>query len=225
MNLQAIAAELEFLAWRDAQLREISLQLEAAFPALLDDLERQVNDAPTSDLVFSRSLLGSKAESLIKDWSARQLTAALARAEVELEHTLRKLPDPLSLDPASREQVIAALPVLAGVGLIGASLAAVPPLISFARVGATALTFLATGTISWPLLVLGAIGTGVTALAGRQALKFAHDEARSRLCMRFQRAAQRQVFGIGRKPDERCTLSDIQAAVLQAGRRRIQGDD
>ena len=42
MSFSAIAAQLEFLEWRDTQLTAISLQLEEAFPALLGDLTEQV---------------------------------------------------------------------------------------------------------------------------------------------------------------------------------------
>lgn len=223
MRFQAIAAQLDFLAWRDAQLAAISLQLEEAFPALLEELTARVEQAGVADLVRSTIALKSSAEELIQRWSAAQLETALLRAEAELDQTLLQLPDNLNLDSDVWEQITKALPALAGVGLIGASVAAIPAVISFATVSTGVLVFWGTTTISWPIVALGAAGIGVAALAGSRSLTFAMDEARARLCRRLQHEAGRQVFGIGQEPGARCILNDIQAAVVQAGQNRIEG--
>lgn len=223
LRFQAIAAQLEFLAWRDAQLAAISLQLEEAFPALLDDLAAQVECAGIVDLVRSTLALKSSAEEIIRRWGAKQLEAALSRAEAELDQAFLQLSGSLNLDNDVWEQVTKALPAIAGVGLIGASAAAIPTVISFATVSTSVLAFWGTASISWPLFALGAAGIGVATLTGAQSLKFAQDKARTRLCGRLQHEAERQVFGIGAKPGARCMLSDIQAAVAQAGRNRING--
>ena len=223
MNFQAIAAQLEFLAWRDAQLAAISSQLEEALPALLDDLAEQVESASVVNLVRSTIALKSSAEAIIQRWGADQFVKALGRAEAELDQTLLQLPGKVNLDSDVWEQVTKALPAIAGVGLIGASLAAIPTVISFATVSTSVLAFWGTSAISWPLFALGAAGIGVATLTGSQSLKFAKDKARRKLCLRLHREAGRQVFGIGEKPGARCMLSDIQAAIVQAGRNRIQG--
>ena len=223
MNFQAIAAQLEFLAWRDAQLAAISSQLEEALPALLDELAEQVESASIVNLVRSTIALKSSAEAIIQRWGADQLVKALGRAEAELDQTLLQLPGKVNLDSDVWEQVTKALPAIAGVGLIGASLAAIPTVISFATVSTSVLAFWGTSAISWPLFALGAAGIGVATLTGSQSLKFAKDKARRKLCLRLHREAGRQVFGIGEKPGARCMLSDIQAAIVQAGRNRIQG--
>lgn len=223
MNFQAIAAQLEFLAWRDAQLAAISSQLEEALPALLDELAEQVESASIVNLVRSTIALKSSAEAIIQRWGADQLVMALGRAEADLDQTLLQLPGKVNLDNGVWEQVTKALPAIAGVGLIGASLAAIPTVISFATVSTSVLAFWGTSAISWPLFALGAAGIGVATLTGSQSLKFAKDKARRKLCLRLHREAGRQVFGIGEKPGARCMLSDIQAAIVQAGRNRIQG--
>jgi len=223
LNFQAIAAQLEFLAWRDAQLAAISSQLEKALPALLDELVEQVESASIVNLVRSTIALKSSAEAIIQRWCADQLVKALGRAEADLDQTLLQLPGKVNLDNDVWEQVTKALPAIAGVGLIGASLAATPTVISFATVSTSVLAFWGTSAISWPLFALGAAGIGVATLTGSQSLKFAKDKARQKLCLRLHREAGRQVFGIGEKPGARCMLSDIQAAIVQAGRNRIQG--
>lgn len=223
MKFQAIAAQLEFLAWRDAQLAAISLRLEEAFPALLDDLSAQVERASIVDLMRSTLSLKSSTEAIIQRWGAEQLNAASSLAEAELEDALLQLPGGMNLDSDIWEQGSKALPAIAGVGLIAASIAAIPTVISFATVSTSFLAFWGTATISWPLLALGTAGIAIATLAGSQSLKSAEARARRKLCNRVHKEAGRQVFGIGGKLGARCMLSDIQATVVKAGQNRIQG--
>jgi len=223
LSIQAIAAQLEFLSWRDAQLAAISLQLEEAFPSLIDDLTEEVERAGVLNLVRSTISLKSTAETTIQEWGARQLEIALTRAEAELEEAILQLPGKVNLDSDVWDQVSKFLPAIAGVGLIGASVAVIPTVISFATVSTSFLAIWGTASISWPLFMLGAAGIGVATLSGSQSLKFAESKARKNLCNRLHREAGRQVFGVGEKPGARCMLSDIQAAVVQAGQNQIQG--
>lgn len=201
----------------------ISLQLEEAFPALLDDLTAQVEHTSVVNLVRSSITLKSSAEEILQRWGATQLETALNRAESELDQATMQLSYNLSLDSDVWEQVVKSLPAIAGVSLIGASVAAIPTVISFATVSTSFLALWGTTSISWPLFALGAAGIGVATLTGSQSLKFAQDKARHKLCSRLHREAERQVFGIREKPGSRCMLSDIQAAVVQAGQKRIEG--
>lgn len=229
MQFQAIDAQLEFLAWRDTQLAEISLQLENSFPSLLDDLTSQVERAGRFNLIRSSVSLKSSTEAAIQLWAANELNVALSRAEAELDQVILQLPSRVNLDTDVWVQLTNALPALAGVGLIGASVAAIPAVISFATIVTPATSFLifwgaaATSTISWPLFALGAAGIGVATIAGSQSLEAAENRARRKLCSRIHKEASRQVFGIGEEPGARCILSDIQAAVVKAGQNRIQG--
>lgn len=201
----------------------ISLQLEGAFPALLHDLSEQVKTASIVNLVRSTIALKSSVEVIIQRWGADQLALALSRAEAELDQAFLQLPGSVNLDSDVWEQVNKALPAIAGVGLIGASLAAIPTVISFATVSTGVVAFWGTSAISWPLFAIGAAGIGAATLTGSRSLKFAEEKARAKLCSRLHREAGRQVFGLGEKPGARCVLSDIQAAIVQAGRSRIQG--
>lgn len=223
LSFPAIAAQLEFLAWRDAQLEAISLQLEDAFHDLLDDLLKQVESASIVNLVRSSIALRSSTEAIIQRWGADQLATALSRAEAELDQAILQLPGKVDLDSDVWEQVAKALPAIAGVGLIGASLAAIPTVISFATVSTSVFAFWGMSAISWPLFAVGAAGIGVATLTGSQTLKFAEKTARGKLCSRLHREASRQVFGIGEKAGARCMLSDIQAAIVKAGQNRFQG--
>lgn len=220
-----MAAQLEFLAWRDAQLSTIFEQLEAAYPDLLSALAARVYEGGRLNLIRSTFALRAAAEDTLRDWAGEQLLQASNRAEAELDQTLLELPGGLDLESDVREQLIKAAPALAGVGLIVGSLAAIPTVISFATVSTSVLAFWSTTTVSWPLFALGAAGIGIAALTGSQSLKFAEDKARARLLDRLQRESARQVFGIGARLGSRCILNDIQAAVVQAGRNRIMGVD
>lgn len=222
MKFPAIAAQLEFLAWRDAQLAAISLQLEEAFPALIDDLSEQVELASMVNLMRSTVALKSSTAKIIQRWSARQLEIASRRAEAALEDTLEQLPGGLNLDSDIWEQVNKALSALAGVGMIAVSVAAIPTVISFATVSTSVLVFWTTATISWPLFAVGAAALGTAALVGSQSLKTAENRARKKLCNRVHKEAGRQVFGIGEKPKAQSILNDIQAAVTKAGQNRIE---
>ena len=223
LQFQAVDTQIELLAWRDAQLTEISLQIENAFPALLDHLTDQVERAGIYDLVRSTIALTSLAEATIQLWAAEQLDIALVRGEAELDQAILEFPGKVNLDGDVWDQVTQALPALAGVGLIGASVAAIPTVISFATVSTSVLAFWGTASISWPLFAAGAVGIGVMTLTGSQSLKLADEKIRANLCNRLHREAARQVFAIGEKPGTRCLLSDIQAAIVQAGQNRIRG--
>lgn len=225
MNFTAIDAQLEFLAWRDEQLIAISSQLEDNFPALIETLKGEVEQASTWELARATLALSSNAEKLITKWAADQLAIALSRAEAGLDQTILQLPDRLNIDGDTWDQVTNALPAFAGVGLIAASVAAIPTVISFATVGTGFLAIWSTAAISWPLFALGAAVVGVASYSGSETLKYAYDSARDRLCERVSAEAERQVFGLGQSPEERCILNDIQAAVIQAGQHRIEGKD
>lgn len=222
MSFTAVDVQLDFLAWRDDQLIEISDQLEENFPVLLTALKDEVEQASSWELARATLALSSKAEELIKRWAADQLVVALSRAETELEQTILQLPDRLSIDGGTWDQVTNALPAFAGVGLIAASVAAIPTVISFATVGTGFLAFWSTAAISWPLFALGAAVIGVASYSGSETLKYAYDNARERLCDRVSKEAERQVFGLSQSPGARCILNDIQAAVIQAGQHRIE---
>ena len=216
-------AQLEFLAWRDAQMTAISEQLEAAFPSLLLKLKEHAESAGRMDLAWSSVSLRGAVEDLIRGWASEQLKVALSRAEAELDQALLELPSQMNIEGDVWEQLSSAAPAIAGVGLIAASPAAIPTVVSFATVGTSIFAFWGTAAISWPLFAVGAAGIGIAALTGSQSLRLAEENARASLANRLQVEAARQVFGIGEPIGCRSILSDIQAAVIQAGQNRISG--
>lgn len=224
MKFEAVTAQLDFLAWRDEQLSAISSQLETAFPVLLAELTAQIESAGRWNLVTTTVRLRAAATAAIERWTKTQFEAALSRAKSELDLAILQMPGGLDLDSGVWEQVSKALPALAGVGLIGASLAAIPTVVSFATVTTSFLAIWGTASISWPLFAVGTVGVSVLALTGSKSVKFAEDKARRSLCNRVHQEAARQVFGIGQKLGTRSILSDIQAAVIQAGQNRIEGE-
>jgi len=223
LEFDAIAAQLDFLSWRDAQLLAISQQLEDAFPALLGELSKEVEEAGILDLAWSTVSVGSSTEALIQKWGTNQLEAAMLVAEAELTEALAQIPGGLNLNSGLWQQANKALPAMAGVSLIAASVAAIPTVISFATVGTSFLAIWGTAAISLPLLAVGSAGLAIAALVGSQSLKYADASARGSLCSRIHTEAGRRVFGIGEKTGARCMLSDIQAVVVQAGQNRIRG--
>jgi len=223
VSYQLLDAELRFLAWRDAQFAAISAQLEEAFPALLEDLSAQTARSSLVRIATSTFAQKKAAEEAVRRWAAQQLEQALIRAEAELEGAMLQVPGQLAIDSTLWDRVSAALPAMAGVGLIGASFAAIPAVISFATVSSTVLFFWSTSAISWPLLAIGAAGLGVATFTGSRSVELAHQKARAGLRARLHREAGRQVFALGLKPGTRCILNDIQAAVLRAGQNRLGG--
>ena len=221
MSYQKIAAQLEFLAWRDGQLATISTQLEDALPSLLHDLALQVENESTFTLATSTARLRSSASKRILQWGRAEMQTALKRAESDLEETLASLPGDINLESGVWKDLSSTLPALAGAGLIAASVAAIPTVVSFATVSTSMFALWGTAAISWPLFTIGAVGIGVSALVGGTTVKVAKDKLRRNVSNRLQRETERQVFGLGEKPGARCLLSDIQAAVVQAGRQRI----
>ena len=186
------------------QLAEISLQLENSFPTLLDDLTGEVERAGRFNLIRSTVALKSSTEAAIQLWAANQLNVALSRAEAELDQVILQLPGKVNFDTDVWAQLTNALPALAGVGLIGASVAAIPAVISFATIVTPATSFLifwgaaATTTVSWPLFALGAAGIGVAMLAGSQSLKSAETRAATSFAVEYTKRRVAKCSGLAK---------------------------
>lgn len=222
MSFQDITLQIEVMAWRDNALTAISDQMEKNFPALVDDLTAQVDALSISDLVSSAISLTSTAEKMIEDWTAKQMQDACHHAEQELEKTLKNFSGEMSLVQDTWDQLSSALPAALGVGLIGASIAVIPTVISFAKVGSSILAFWATSTISLPLFAVGVAGIGITSAAGAGTLKYAEGKARDLLKSKLTQEAERLVFGISENPKDRSVLHKIQANVVQKGQELIK---
>ncbi|MEI4486489.1 hypothetical protein V8J36_09820 [Frigidibacter sp. MR17.14] len=225
MQFSSLAARMEFLAWRDGQFAAISDQLSDAFPGLLARLSDIADAAPTLDLVTPGAALKRSVAEALTAWGAEQLGIANTRASTTLEQYMNELPGDLALDPTVWSQVASAAPAVAGLSLIAASIAAIPTVVSFATVSTSVLAFWATATISWPLFAAGAVVIGVASLLGAGVLDRSQTWARDRLRAALHSEAERQVFGLHGPIGARCVLSDIQAAILAAGEKRMTGAD
>lgn len=221
MAVIALQAQLDFLAWRDAQMEAISEQFEDALPELIQELREKVEGADVKTLAWSSLHFKEAASAEIAQWSAQQTKIALERAEAELEDTLSHLPGDLDLRFSVQEQLTEAAPAIAGVGLIALSVAAIPTVVSFATVSTSILAFWGTAAVSWPLFAVGAVGIGVATLLGSHSLSWAQQKARANLWERLEAEVGRKILGIGQHPSGRCLLNDVQAAVVQAGLNRI----
>ncbi len=214
---------------------QFSMEITCPTGSLLganQQLTSQIEKASVFNLVRASLALKSSAKEPIERWGAAPMEIALRRAEAELDQTLQQLPGDIHLDVRTRDQVTKALPAIAGVSLIGASVAAIPAVLTFTTAvpASRGLQILRITSIvpfvsvaAVPVLAFGAVGIGVAALAGSQSLEFAREKARAKLRDRLHSEAERQIFGIGQKPSVRCILSDIQAAVAKAGQNKIEG--
>ena len=218
---QNLFAKLDFLAWRDAQMLVISTQLEDALPDLIAQLSKQVDTADILTLFKTAAPFKNKISGQLRDWKAAQAHIALARAETALDTTLAAMSDEIGVTSDVWETLAKAAPAAAGVGLIAASMAAIPTVASFATITTSTFAIFSTATISWPLFAVGTLIIGSTAALGSTALVKAQDKARARLKSQITSRTEREVLGVGLKPGARCLLNDIQAAVLLAGQNRI----
>lgn len=218
---QSLFAKLDFLAWRDTQMLAISSQLEDALPELIADLSNQVDAADALTLFKTAAPFKNKVSQRLRDWKDAQAQIALLRAETALDCTVAAMSDEVGVLSEVWETVAKTIPAAAGVGLIAASMAAIPTVVSFATVTTSTFAIFSTATVSWPLFAVGTLIIGSTAALGSTALVKAQDKARARLKTQIISRIEREVLGIGLKPGARCLLNDIQAAVVLAGQNRI----
>lgn len=212
MDLSETQAHIDFLDWRDAQLEAICLQLEDAYPLLLAQLSKRIDQATHLDLVRSSLRLQKDIGAIVRAWSKEQAHLALQRTKAAFEEFTLDA----NLDQNLRDQLRAALPALAGTGLAALSLAAIPTVISFATVTSSTLAIFTTTAVSWPLFVLGTAGLAVTAFVSRGLIDRGVAGLRVTLHRRAQTLAASTVFGLGAQPGQRNVLEDIQALALKA---------
>ena len=216
-NLSAIEAQLAFLSWRDTQLQSITTQFEAAWPTLEAAIERHVAEMPLWKVAQAHYDIQPVATDVVVPWAEEQGRIAAARAEEGLREILANAPQGALSDYAAT-----ALPAIAGVGLLAASVLAVPAVVSYATVTSVSFLVLTTTTISTPVLLAGGAALAALSLTGKSALRHAKDRLRIHLTRRITQHAQTVVFGDGLPPAARCLLNDTQAIVLRAGQTSLE---
>lgn len=216
-DLARVETQLELIAWRDAQLEGITNQLEKAFPALLVLIENRVSELSMLEVGKAHANLKRFSAALIGPWADEQARIAVERAQESLKDVLSNIPSTQEY----RAHVTAALPAVAGVGLIAASVLGLPAVVSYATITTTSLLVFSTSMVSTPVLLAGGAVLAGLSFAGVKVIDSAKDKTRAHLVARVNALARTAVFGQGQAPQARCLLNDLQAAVLKAGQTQI----
>lgn len=216
LDLAVLESRLKVIEWRDKELATITEQLEQAFPTLLLQIATHV--AGMSALQIGRAQIDPRklTAELVAPWATEQSRIAINRAESDL---VRLIDTPKH--EGGLGAVATALPALAGVGMLAASVLGLPAVVSYATVTTTSLLFFSTSSISVPLLLAGGTVLAGLSLAGVNVVGRTQDRLRNHLVERIAGQARVAIFGAGLSPDGRCLLNDLQAAVLKTGETRL----
>lgn len=204
--------ELELIKWRQARFERITVFVEDALPQLMADIDETV--ASMSSFAVSKAQVAP--ETLMKELFAPWALEVATRVEADLEKELDALTALLSETGTSRDALRSALPALASVGVLAASLSAIPTVISLATVTGTSFFFLTTTTLSWPLFAVGGAGLAVATLAGGRVIDGLSNRNRAHLSNRLQRRTLTAALGYGLGSGERCLVTDLQAFALRS---------
>ena len=209
-----VQGHLRLIEWRNGQTEQITSQFAAAWPELEAAIDRHVAELPLFAVARAHANVPAAAKRLLAPWVEAQTTAAAVRAEDDLAEVIGLL----SQDGiASHAWTV--LPAVGGVGLIAASVLAIPAVVSFATI--TTFFGLST-TISSPLLLAGGTVLAAMSLTGSSVIGKAVRRGRTHLADRIKRQARSAIFGDGRNPSDRCVVSDTQAAILKAAQAALE---
>lgn len=221
-NSESFSAEMQFLVWREEQMAAITRQLQQEFPDLVGRLRELIFDTDTKKILMLSAGFKSSVSALIESWKQEQLVRAMSRAEGALEKAIALVSVPRCRSDGAWTETSDLLANVVKGGVVAASLASVPVLLSFATVsGGGVLGLFTVTTLFWPALIAGIAGLAVAALFGVRAVD-GLAKLRTRVAANTTEDAARVTFGIGQKRGAPCILSDIQAAVLQAGLNRLK---
>lgn len=201
-----VQGRLRLTEWRNSQTEQITSQFEAAWPGLDVAIEQHVAALSLIGVARAHANVRGATQELLAPWADVQAKAAAVRAQDDLADIMALLP---SDGIASHTWTV--LPAVGGLGLIAASVLAVPA-ISF-----TGLAFLGS-----PVLLTGGAVLAVLTLTGSSIVGKSAQRGRDHLVKRMKRQARSAIFGDGRDASERCIVSDIQAAVLKAAQSALE---
>lgn len=204
-------SELKMIRWKQARFEEVTIVVEDALSELMMSIEKTV--ASMSTIGASKAQVFSDAlwSELFEPWALQTASLVEAHMEKEIEELVASKYEEGTLGQALR----AVQPALAGAGVLAASLAAIPAVISLATVSTTSLLVFTTSSISWPIIALGGAGLAMTTIAGGRGVKWLGDKNRSHLVDRLQQRALIAALGYGRAPGERSLVTDLQASTLR----------
>lgn len=224
MDHFTLNARLEIMKWRDDQFEAVTEQLESALPYLLDEISETVAQAGIMELAKTTFVMRRAIERKVQLWSAEQAKVALHRAEITLDRTLDSLGSGVVLRANTRDTIATGLRAGTGASIIVGSIVAIPSIVALATVTTGGVFGLgATSAVSFPFLAIGGLGVAVLTLTGSSLFDRGVASGKKRLQARVARAVERQVMGYGLAPGERSTLSDIQAMILVAAERKLEG--
>lgn len=219
-DLASIETQIALLDWRDTQLSSITAQFESAWPALEVAIERHVAEMPLWKVAQAHVDPRPLARTLITPWAEDQNRVAANRAEDGLAEIIAAAPrDGIASHAAT------ALPALAGMGLIAASVVALPAVVSYATITSVSFLVVTSTALSTPLLLAGGAVIAGLSLTGTSVIGNAASRSRSHLADRLKGHARTVVFGDGIAAAARCLLNDTQAAVLLAGKTSLESAD
>jgi len=200
------------IRWKQARFEEITSAVEDALPELLTNIEKTV--ASMTSIRASQAQLFSDGlwKELFEPWALHTARLVEAKMEDEIQELVAS-----AFEKGTLEQVLrVAPPGLAGAGLLAASFAAIPAVISLATVSTTSFFVFTTTSISWPLVAAGGAGLAVSTFAGGTGVKWLGDRNRSHLVKRLQQRARTVALGYGRTASERSLVTDLQVATLRS---------
>lgn len=204
-------SELKMIRWRQARFEEITLVVEDALPELLANIEKTVASMTTIRASKAQVFPDGLWKELFEPWALQTASLVEAQMEKEIQELVASASEGGDLEQALR----VARPGLTGVGVLAASLAAIPAVISIATVSTTSFFVFTTSCISWPILAVGGVGLAVTTFAGGSGVKWLGDKNRLHLVKRLQQRARTAALGYGRSLGERSLVTDLQAATLR----------
>ncbi len=205
------ADELEMIRWKQARFEEITQVVEEALPELMTDIEETVASMSTYTASKSQVFPDGLWKNLFEPWAKRTASLVEARMEKEIGELTASFSEKGTLGEALR----VARPAIAGAGVLAASLAAIPSVVSLGTITTTSFFVLSTTTISWPIIAVGGAGLAVTSFAGSKGVKWLADKNRVRLVNRLQGRALTATLGHGLTPGDRSFVTDLQAATLR----------
>ncbi|WP_428927500.1 hypothetical protein [Marinibacterium sp. SX1] len=210
--------ELEVIRWKQARFERVTEYVEDALPDLMADIENAI----TSMSSFAASKAQISPESLWKELFGPWAQKVAHRVEADLEGEIDALAASLSEKGTSQAALRAALPALARVSVLGASLAAIPSVISFATVTTTSFFLLSSPTLSLPLFAVGGAGLAVATLTGSKVVDRLSNRNRAYLTTRLQSRARTAALGYGLASGARCLVTDLQAFTLRSLETKIE---
>lgn len=210
--------ELEVIRWKQARFERVTEYVEDALPDLMADIENAI--ASMSSFAASKSQFSP--EPLWKELFGPWAQKVALRVEADLESEIDALTALLSENGTGQAALRAVLPALAGVGVLTASLAAIPSVISFATVTTTSFFFLSNPVLSLPLFAVGGVGLALATLTGSKAVDRLSNRNRAYLTTRLQSRARTAALGYGLASGARCLVTDLQASTLRRLETKIE---